>query len=57
MHSDAKLPIDASEPLYVVELGAGSGKFTFFILSVRSFRYLLLPIVWRTGNEGTRWNT
>lgn len=30
--SKAKLPLDASEPLYIVELGAGSGKFSFYIL-------------------------
>ena len=35
MHSDAKLPLDASAPLYIVELGAGSGKFSFFMLSVK----------------------
>lgn len=29
---NAKLPLDSSEPLYIVELGAGSGKFSFFML-------------------------
>uniref|UniRef100_A0A7S3K0C6 type II protein arginine methyltransferase n=1 Tax=Aureoumbra lagunensis TaxID=44058 RepID=A0A7S3K0C6_9STRA len=32
MASDAKIPLDPSEPLYIVELGAGSGKFSFFML-------------------------
>lgn len=29
---DAKVKLDESEPLYIVELGAGSGKFSFFML-------------------------
>jgi len=29
---NAKMRLDPSEPLYVVELGAGSGKFSFFML-------------------------
>lgn len=32
MSSNARLPLTPSELLYVVELGAGSGKFSFFIL-------------------------
>jgi hypothetical protein len=36
---NAKLPLDSSEPLYIVELGAGSGKFSFFMLKVRERHY------------------
>ena len=32
LHSAAKNPIDPKEPLYIVELGAGSGKFSFYML-------------------------
>jgi hypothetical protein len=32
--SNACLPLTVSESLYIVELGAGSGKFSFFILKV-----------------------
>jgi hypothetical protein len=28
----AKLPLNTSEPLYIIELGAGSGKFSFFMM-------------------------
>ena len=33
---NAKVPLDTSEPLYIIELGAGSGKFSFYILNVLS---------------------
>jgi len=29
---NAKMPLDTNEPLYIIELGAGSGKFSFFML-------------------------
>ena len=32
MLPSAKMKLDPSEPLYIVELGAGSGKFSFFML-------------------------
>lgn len=28
----AKLPLDPNEPLYIIELGTGSGKFSYFML-------------------------
>jgi hypothetical protein len=31
---DSKLKLDPTEPLYIIELGAGSGKFTYFMLKV-----------------------
>lgn len=31
---DAKAPLDVNEPFYIVELGAGSGKFSFYFLKV-----------------------
>lgn len=33
-HPDSKLKLDPNEPLYVIELGAGSGKFSYFILKI-----------------------
>jgi hypothetical protein len=32
MKPDSKMPLDVNEPLYIIELGAGSGKFSFFML-------------------------
>lgn len=32
LRDNAILPLDVNEPLYIVELGAGSGKFTYFML-------------------------
>lgn len=32
MSSNAKMPLDPKEPLYIIELGVGSGKFTYFML-------------------------
>jgi hypothetical protein len=29
---NAKMPLDPNEPLYIIELGAGSGKFSYFML-------------------------
>lgn len=31
-----KLKLDPTEPLYIIELGAGSGKFSFFMLKALS---------------------
>lgn len=28
------MPVDPNEPLYIIELGAGSGKFSYFMLKV-----------------------
>jgi len=30
--ANSKIPLNKTEPLYIIELGAGSGKFSFFIL-------------------------
>ena len=32
MKPGAKMPLDPNEPLYVIELGAGSGKFSYLML-------------------------
>lgn len=32
MSSTAKMPVDPSKPLYIIELGTGSGKFSYFML-------------------------
>lgn len=32
MKPDAPMPVNPNEPLYIIELGAGSGKFTYFML-------------------------
>ena len=32
IRAGAKTPVDPSEPLYIIELGAGSGKFSFYML-------------------------
>jgi tetratricopeptide (TPR) repeat protein len=32
MHPNAKTKLDPNEPLYIIELGTGSGKFSFFML-------------------------
>ena len=32
MKPNAKLPLDPNEPLYIIELGAGSGKFSYLML-------------------------
>ena len=32
--ANSKIPLNKTEPLYIIELGAGSGKFSFFILQV-----------------------
>jgi tetratricopeptide (TPR) repeat protein len=32
MKPDAKLKLDITEPLYIIELGAGSGKFSYYML-------------------------
>ena len=32
MEPGSKMPLDVNEPLYIVELGVGSGKFTFLML-------------------------
>ena len=32
MKPGSALPLDPTEPLYIVELGAGSGKFSFYML-------------------------
>jgi tetratricopeptide (TPR) repeat protein len=31
-HPDSKIKLDNNEPLYIIELGAGSGKFSYFML-------------------------
>lgn len=32
MKPTSTMPLDINEPLYIIELGAGSGKFSFFML-------------------------
>lgn len=32
VQANAKLPLDSSKKLYIIELGAGSGKFSFFMI-------------------------
>eukprot|EP01035_Chromulina_nebulosa_P019320 gene19320-25183_t len=32
MRPNAKIPLDINEPLYIIELGVGSGKFSYFML-------------------------
>jgi len=32
MSPNSKLPLDVNEPFYIIELGAGSGKFSYFML-------------------------
>ena len=32
LKANAKSPIDQNEPVYIIELGAGSGKFSFYML-------------------------
>ena len=32
MKANSTMPLDVNEPLYIIELGAGSGKFSFFML-------------------------
>jgi len=34
VQANAKLPLDSSKKLYIIELGAGSGKFSFFMIKV-----------------------
>lgn len=43
MRPDAKIPLDVDEPLYIVELGAGSGKFSFFMVQALVRLKDLLP--------------
>jgi len=33
--NDSKVKLNESEPLYIIEFGAGPGKFTFHFLRVR----------------------
>jgi hypothetical protein len=35
MSAKSTMPLDQNEPLYIIELGTGSGKFSFFMLKVR----------------------
>ncbi len=32
MKPDSKLPLNPNEPFYIIELGTGSGKFSFYML-------------------------
>ena len=32
MAKEASMPVDPNKPLYIIELGTGSGKFSFFML-------------------------
>lgn len=32
MAANAKMPLDPNEPLYIIELGTGSGKFSYLML-------------------------
>ena len=32
MSPGKKIPLDLNEPLYIIELGTGSGKFSFYML-------------------------
>ena len=32
MAANAKMPVDPTKPLYIIELGTGSGKFSYFML-------------------------
>lgn len=43
MSPNATMKLDPSEPLYIVELGAGSGKFSFFMLKALNDLAGLLP--------------
>lgn len=43
MCPDAKVALDPQEPLYIVELGAGSGKFSFFMLKALNDLAGVLP--------------
>lgn len=32
LRPDSQMPVDTTEPFYIIELGAGSGKFSYFML-------------------------
>ena len=40
VRKDSKIKLDESKPLYIIEFGAGPGKFTFHLLHVKTKIFL-----------------
>ena len=47
MCANAKMPIDPNEPFYIVELGTGSGKFSFYMLKALDEMQAICDFPWK----------